>query len=177
MLASCANNRKNSQEQNNIDAIILSSSMQGIFNDYIKTYPAFGNLVLDNEACKMIPKLSKMKFATQYYLLGPAYVGERFDEVSGDLTCPAICLKFCGKNIFVKSSVDKITDQVAMHHKYVEHQEFHGIKRDIDKYYWLIRIEGPNKAYVITKYIQEYGIQTSDEIQVFKAPINKNMNN
>ena len=153
-----------------IDSTMVTPQLKTILIEYIKEYPQFKNIMLDNEFQFFRGNLDNKN--KDYYYLRPTYLGEHVGNEPRK-PYPAICIKFYGRNVFVQSSCNKILDQHYAGKRYLKHQEFEGIKNNLDKYYWLIRIDNNNQACVISKNIEPYNIPISPDTQYFKAPVNK----
>lgn len=153
-----------------IDSTTLTPQVKKILSEYILQYPQFEHLILDNEITIRMPLPNRE--AKEYYYLGPTYIGEQIGENLGYLF-PSISFSFQGRRIFLKSSIDNMTNQESIKNDYNKHLEFKGIRNNIGKYYWLICIPNNQQAYIVTKDIEKNEIPISKEIQHFKASTTK----
>lgn len=149
-----------------IDSTTLTPQVKQILSEYILQYPQFENLILNNDIIIRIPLPNRE--AKEYYYLGPTYIGEQIEENQVYLF-PSISFSFQGRRIFLKSSIDNMTNQESIKNNYNKHLEFKGIRNNIGKYYWLICIPSNKQAYIVTKNIEKNEIPISKEIQHFKA--------
>lgn len=149
-----------------IDSNTLTPQVKKILSEYILQYPQFDNLILNNEIVIRMPLPNRE--SKEYYYLGPTYIGEQIGEKQVYLL-PSISFSFLGKRIFLKSSIDNMTDQESIKNDYNNHLEFKGIRNNIGKYYWLICIPNNQQAFIVTKDIEKNEIPISKEIQHFKA--------
>lgn len=170
---SCEHHISNVDKKNynyGIDSTMLTPQVKKILSEYILRYPQFKNLILDNEINIRMPLPNRE--AKVYYYLGPTYIGEQIGENLGYLF-PSISFSFQGRRIFLKSSIDNMTNQKSIKNDYKKHLEIKGIRNNIGKYYWLVCIPHNQQAYIVTKDIEKNEIPISKEIQYFKASTTK----